>query len=488
MALIMCVGLYTVRAILDLLGVTDYGIYNVVGGVVGMFSFLSGTLATSSQRYFSIAIADGNLEKLRRQFSLNITIYLYIIIGVVILLETVGLWFLNYRVNIPADRLSIANVVYQISIVTFAVQLMTVPYNAMVISYEKMSAFAYIGICEALFKLVIVFILSAISYDKLMIYGWLILISNVGIAVAYIIYCKRRLQGSDYHYYWNASEAIQLFKFTGWHFLGTISVVVRSQGINLLISVFFAPAVNAARAIAYQVYSAISQLAGNFFVAVKPQMYKAYANNELSALYTLINRSTAICVFLVSIMSVPVVLNTDYILSIWLKDVPDYAVIFTILVIANGIIDSTGNSTICPALATGNIKKFYIVTGSLYILNLPISYVFLKFGCAPTITMIVSTVISMVTVVMRAVLLKELIAFPLKPYFSYLIKLFGSTAVIIGITYILCATIDHAIIKLIVAVISSVVLHVGIYMIFILSKDERKIFTTYLRTKICHKR
>jgi O-antigen/teichoic acid export membrane protein len=483
MALIMCVGLYTVRAILDLLGVTDYGIYNVVGGVVGMFSFLSGTLATSSQRYFSIAIADGNIEKLRRQFSLNITIYLYIIVGVVILLETVGLWFLNCRVNIPPDRLAMANVVYQISIVTFAVQLITVPYCAMVISYEKMSAFAYIGICEALFKLVIVLILSVIALDKLMVYGWLVLASNVGIAAAYVAYCKRKLQGADYHYCWNSTEAIQLFKFTGWHFLGTISVVVRSQGINLLIGVFFAPAVNAARAIAYQVDSAISQLAGNFFVAVKPQMYKAYANNELPALYTLINRSTAISVFLVSIMAVPIALNADFILGIWLKDVPNYAAIFTVLVIANCIIDSTGNSTICPALATGRIKKFYLITGTLYILNLPISYVFLKLGYPPTITMVVSIAISLITTVTRAVLLKGLIAFPLKPYFIYLTKLFGATAAILAATYLLCSTADHAVTKLILSAVASIALHLGIYLLFVLSSDERKIFTAYLRSK-----
>lgn len=484
MALIMCISLYTVRAILHILGVTDYGIYNVVGGVVGMFSFLSGTLATSSQRYFSIALAEGDISKLRRQFSLNITIYLYIIAGVVILLETVGLWFLNNRVNIPEDRTYVANVVYQISIVTFAFQLISVPYNAMVISYEKMSAFAYIGICEALFKLVVVYILSVISYDKLVVYGVLMLISNVGIASTYVLYCKRNLQGADYSYYWNTEAALQLFKFTGWHFLGTISVVVRSQGINLLLSVFFTPAVNAARAIAYQVYGAISQLSGNFFVAVKPQMYKAYANNELAALYKLINRSTAICVFLVSILSVPMMLNAEYILRIWLKEVPDFAVIFTILVIVNGLIDSTSNSTICPALATGNIKRFYLVTGLLYILNLPISYVLLKMGFLPTVTMVVSIGISIFTVIIRAVLLNKLIAFPLKQYFTYLSKLFGTTAVIIVISYLFGRNIDSELIKLIVTVLMSIVLHVAIYSTFVLSKEERHIFTSLLSAKL----
>ena len=487
MALIMCISLYTVRAILNLLGVTDYGIYNVVGGVVGMFSFLSGTLATSSQRYFSIAIADNDIEKLRKQFSLNITVYAYIILVAVALLETIGLWFLNYRVNIPAERLYAANVVYQITIVTFAIQLIAVPYNAMVISYEKMSAFAYIGICEAIFKLAIVAVLTFISFDKLIIYGFLILVSNIGTTGAYIIYCRRKLKGSSYQYYWNKAESLSLFKFTGWHFLGTISVVIRGQGINLLISVFFSPAVNAARAIAYQVFTQISLLASNFFVAVKPQMYKAYANKEFSALHTLINRSTAICVFLVSITSVPFLLNAEYLLAIWLKNIPDMAVPFTILVLINGIIDSTSNSTICPALATGNIKRFYLATGTLYLLNLPISYVFLKLGFAPTVTLFVSIVVSIIAVITRAYILKSLISMPFNNYIRYVSKLFIITIVILAVCYVTTGFIANDFVRLIFSTGLSILFHVGLYYVMILSTEERGIIRNYFKQKICRK-
>lgn len=435
MLVVMGVGLYTVRAILDLLGVVDYGIYNVVGGVVGMFSFLNGTLATSSQRYFSIELAKGDMKRLNQWFCLNITTFSIFILIFLVIAETVGLWFVNTKMTIPEERMFAANVVYQLSILTFCIHFFNVPYNALIIAHEKMSAFAYISIIEAVAKLVIVYILSIISWDKLIVYGILMFLTSCGVTSSYIIYSRIHFRESKYYVYWNKKEMVELLGFSGWHFLGTFSVVIRSQGINILLNLFFNPAVNAARAVASQVYHSISQLSNNFFTAVKPQIYKSYAAGENKALYKLILRSTIMCSFLVSILIFPMLANTPYILGLWLKKVPDYAILFTQLIFINGLIDSTNGPTIAPALATGKIRNYQIVVSLLNILNLPISFIVLKLGADPTSTIIVSIALSFITALVRAYLLQSMIGFPFKHYLLLFVKLTLASSLIWGVIY-----------------------------------------------------
>ena len=484
MILIMCIGLYTVREFLSLLGVEDYGIYNVIGGLVTMFSFLNGTLAAASQRYFSVELANNNISGLNKSFRFNITVYLCIIVLSIIALETIGLWFLNNKLIIPKDRLFAANVVYQFSIVAFALQMITVPYNALIISYERMSAFAYIGIFEAFFKIIIVIVLSVITWDKLIIFGLLTLVSAIMVTMSYIIYCRRKLKGCEYSFYWNSAEAKELVSFTGWHLLGTLSTVIRSQGINLLLNSFFNPAINAARAIAYQVYNSINQLSSNFFIALKPQMYKCYSSGEIKELNKLILRGTIICTFLVAVVSLPCMINIRFILRIWLKDVPDYTSLFTVLVLINGIIDSTSGCTICPALAVGNLKKFYLVTGTLLILNLPISYFLLKIGCPPEATMVVSIIVSTITVFARAIILNELMPFDLKRYCYMLLRLTICTIAIYFILFYIYINISNEIIALVTTCVLSVILHVVFYAFFVLDKCDREVLAVSILSKI----
>lgn len=270
MLFVMAVGLYTVRAILDILGVVNYGLYNVVGGVVTMFAFMNRSLSTSSQRYFSIELARGDKEKLSKWFCLNITSFLGIGLIIALFLETVGLWFVNTQMTIPKERLTAANVVYQLSIISFLFHIVSIPYLALVVAHEKMNVFAYVGILEALGRLVIVFILTLLTFDKLIIYGILILLLSVGTSMSYIIYCWRHYPESAYQWYWETKEVKELLGFSGWHFMGTFSTSCRSQGINILLNLFFNPAVNAARAVAFQVSMHILQLSTNFFTAIKP--------------------------------------------------------------------------------------------------------------------------------------------------------------------------------------------------------------------------
>lgn len=485
MIVIMCVNLYVVRLILDLLGVEDYGINNVIYGLVAMFSFLNGTLATSSQRYFSVALAEGSQDKLKKVFSLNVTVFLIFAAIVVVLSETIGLWYVNNKMTMPTERLGAANYIYQLSIIAFVLNLLQVPLNALVIAHEQMKVFAYIGIGEALFKFVIVLALL-LPTDKLMIYGSTNLLATLLVFFAYYIFCRRNFSESKYIPYWNTQEAKDIASFSGWHLLGTISVVVRGQGINLLINAFFNPAVNGARAIAVQIDQAINQLSQNFFVAVKPQIYKNYATKQHEAFITLIFNSTIICTGLVSLISIPMIINADFILGLWLKSVPKYTIIFTQLVLFNSIVDSTSNPSICAALATKKIKIFYLITGSLLILNLPISYMLLKNGFGPEYTMVVSIVISFIAILARAIVLYRLVELPILKYVSMIFKLSLVTIIIYTITRLSINISESQWVQVALSSIISTLLHCTLYLLIIPQQYKNKILSI-AKTKLLRK-
>lgn len=480
MIFVMLINLYVVRAVLDILGVEDYGIFNVVGGVVLMFSFLNGTLAAASQRFFSIELANGSIKSLNKSFALNLTVFLVITIICVIILETIGLWFLNTQMIIPENRMFAANVVYQFSIAAFVFQMLAVPYTAFVIAYEKMSAFAYIGIIEAVAKLGIVAILTHLNYDKLILYGGLTCLLSISVTLSYYVYCKNKLQGCDYYVYWNKQEAKRLISFSGWHFYGTFSGVISGQGINILINMFFNPTVNAARAIAYQVNNAVMQLYNNFFIAVKPQMYKSYANNEIEALNLLIFRSTIVSFFLVSVVALPFIINVDFVLGVWLKEVPEDAGLFTCLVLLASIFESTNGSIICPVLATGRIKSFYIWTSLLYILNLPISYVFLKLGFEASSTMLVAAIIAFISIYIRALLLNKLITFHLRKYCIIVNKLLFFSVLIFALLHYCAYVFENSIVSLLFTCFISVILHILLYYYFLLEKSEKEVIKSFI--------
>ena len=484
MIVIMAIGLYTVRAILHQLGVVDYGIYNVVGGVVTMFSFINSTLTTSSQRYFSIELAKGDKVRLNQWFCLNITTFSIFIIAFLVIAETIGLWFVNTQMVIPPERLFAANVVYQFSIISFCVHFFNVPYNALIIAHERMSAFAYISIIEAFLKLVIVFLLIISPWDKLIVYGFLMLLVSCGITFSYIIYNLRHFEEAKFHPYWNKQEIKELLGFSGWHFFGTFSMVVRSQGINILLNLFFNPAINAARAVAFQISHAVNQLSSNFFVAVKPQIYKSYASGDLAGLHKLVMRSTIMCSLLVSILVYPVLSNTQYILGIWLHEVPEYAIIFTQLVLINALIDSTNGPTIAPALATGKIRKYQEVVAMLIFMNLPISYVALKLGAEPTITMQVSICLSFVTAFARAYMLRSMIGFPFGRYVILFTKLIIASLVIWGIIYFSIHNAADNFLSLILYSIVIDVIVILMYIVMVFDKSDVKYLFRFIKQKI----
>ena len=481
MIFVLLVSLYTVRAILDLLGVEDYGIYNVVGSVVGMFTFLNGTLATSSQRFFSVALAKNDYRELNKLFCLNLTVFCLFVVILLVIAETVGLWFVNTQLTIPNERLYAANIIYQFSVIACAVSIIKVPYTALLIAHEKMGTFAYISIYEAVYKLAIVFVLSVITWDKLVIYGILMFVCSISVSALYFWYSKKHFQESSFHFFWDKGEFIKLFNFSGWHFFGTISNIVRGQCINILLNIFFNPAINAARAVAYQINGAVVNFTDSFNIAVKPQLYKAYSAGEFQDLYKLIILSTILSVFLSSILAIPLMINSDFILSLWLKNVPDYTVQFTILVLITGLIESTNTAAIVPALATGKIKKFEIVSSSLAIANLPISYIVLKLGAPPYTPMAIASVLAFVTTVWRAFLLRDLINLPYKKYLSIIIRLTIATIISVACSYIITKNHTTGFIMLILSSCSSVLATIFLYYFIVLGRDEKMVLICFIK-------
>lgn len=414
---IMLVSLYTSRVVLNTLGVSDYGVYNVVGGVVAMFGFINNSMSSATQRYITFALGKGDIKNLHKVFSTALQIHILISVLIVVLGETVGLWFMYEKMQIPADRMDAAFWVLQCSIVATVVMIISVPYNADIIAHEKMSAFAYISILEAVLKLAVVYILVVFSYDKLILYAILILAVQILIRFCYSHYCNKHFPESKYRHVWDKSLFKEMTGFAGWSMFGNLSAVLFGQGLNMLLNVFFGPIVNAARAVALQVQNAIQQFVGNFQMALNPQITKTYARGEKDEMHRLMFRSARFSFYLLFLLSLPVLFETDFILTVWLKTVPDNTVVFLRIMICTSLIYTLANPLVVANQATGKVKKYQAVCGTILLMILPVSYVCLRLGCPAYSVFIVHFVMESLTQLARMFMLRPLIGIRIKDYF-----------------------------------------------------------------------
>lgn len=421
MFLMMLVSLYTSRVVLNTLGVEDYGIYNVVGGVVAMFSVISGSLSAAISRFLTFELGKDDLVQLKKVFSTSVIIQAMLALIILVLLETVGLWFLNNKLVIPENRMLAANWVFQLSIVTFVFGLLNVPYGAAVIAHEKMSAFAYLSILDAIEKLLIAFFVSWTLADKLISYALLMCIASLVGIVIYRFYCKRKFEECSFQFLWDKAILKRMFAFAGWNFIGASSAILRDQGGNIIINMFCGPAVNAARGIALQVNGAVSGFATNFMTALNPQITKAYASGEQEYLMKLIFQGARFSFYMLLFLSVPIWASTHYILVLWLKIIPDHSVLFIQLILVYTMLEALSTPLITAMLATGNIRNYQIIVGGTQMLNLPLSYIFLRFGAIPEIVMIVAIIVSQLCLIERVILLRRMIQLPA---FEYLKKVY----------------------------------------------------------------
>lgn len=438
MFFIMAVTLFTSRVVLKTLGVVDFGIYNVVGGVVAMMGILNGAMSVSTQRYLTFELGKNDILKLRQVFSMCLTIFALLSLVILVLAETIGLWFLNTRMVIPDDRIVAANWVYQFSILSCIFSLLTNPYNATIIARERMNVYAYVGVLEVMLKFGVVYLLLIIPVDRLEMYGCLILLSQVIVSFSYIIYCVKHFPESRYYFYWDKSLFKELISYSGWNLFGSISGLVKSQGLNILLNLFFNPTVNAARGIAYQVNAAISQFFTNFYTAVRPQITKYYAQKDLENMFILVFRSSKMSYFLILLISLPIIIETPFIIDLWLGQLPDYVVSFVRLIVIITAVDAMASPLMTTAHATGKIAFYQFSVGSVTMLNIPISYFLLYTGGEPTIVFIVSLCLSVFNLFLRLWIVKRLVDFPVVRYIKDVIMISFIVTVVALLIPLIC--------------------------------------------------
>lgn len=404
MSFSMIVSLYTSRVVLEVLGVEDYGIYGVVGGVVGLLSFLNGTLSIGTSRFLTFALGERNIEKLKRIFSTALSIHLLLAIIITLLAETVGLWFVYNKLVIALDRLDAALIVYHLSIISTLIVITQVPYNASIISHERMKVYAYLGIVEVLLKLGIVFLLKIGTDDKLVLYAILLLVVQILIALFYRIYCIRNFEECKYKFILDKKIAKSMISFSGWNLIANLSLTLNSQGVIIITNLFFGPLVVAAQTIVNQVNMAIMQFVNNFRTAINPQIIKTYAIKEYEKSKNLTLSSTCYIYYLLLLISLPILLLANNILNLWLTSVPEYTVIFLQLIIIQNLIDSFGSSFYVPLMASGHIKGNSLSAVYVGCTRFVLVYVLFSKGFPPT------------TVLWVGILAYSFYSFLIKPY------------------------------------------------------------------------
>ena len=485
MLLTMLIGLYTSRVVLNELGVEDYGIYNVVGGIISLFSFINGAMGGASQRYITYELGKGDMKQLNKVFSMSIQIHALLSFIIILLAETIGLWFLYNYMNIPIERMNAALWVYQCSILSSVVMIMSLPYNALIISHEKMSAFAYISILEVVLKLLIAYSLIVTKSDKLIVYSVLILVVQIIIRLCYSFYCKKHFIESKYIIITDKLLFKNMLSFGGWSLFGGLASISLGQGLNILINIFFGPAVNAARGIAVQVQSLVNQFITNFQTALNPQIIKSYATKDFNYLHNLIYKSAKYSFFLLLFLSLPILFEAEIILKLWLKEVPDDTVIFLRIIVITTWIHTLSNPLMTAANATGKIKRYQIIVGGTLIMTTPISYVFLKMGYDAYSVFIVHLVVESITLYLRILFLHKMISLSVKEYIkNVIIRILNVFIISMILPYIAYILIEQYLYQLIfVILISFVSVSTVVYMIG-LDKIEREFISNIIRTKI----
>ncbi len=456
---ILLVGLYTVRVVLNTLGIDDYGIYSVVGGIVSFFAFLSATMASATQRFFSFALGQNDLEKLKKTFTINWVIYGFIAIIASILLETVGLWFINEKLQVPADRFDSVLLVFHFSSITFITTILTTPFMSIIIAHEDMQIYAYLSIVESVMKLALVFLLVYIPGDKLELYSALLLGVSLVNMIIYIGICINRYKECQFRkFYWEKELMLEIVAFTSWTLFGQLSSVMRNQAITILLNQMFTPAVVAARAVATNITSRINVFSNNFNVGLYPPIIKSYATGKKEEMFSLLFNGSKITFFLMWVFALPMLLEMETILKLWLKTPPPEAVLFTRLSLVEILINSLSLPMTTAARAPGKMKTYELTLGSIQISIFLVAWIILKLGAPAYSVFIVAIVVTLIMFSVRLVIVRNLIGLPIKSFLNQvifrvlLIALFSAVP-----SYIFHAIISKELFSSIISIFSSII-------------------------------
>lgn len=413
MFFMMILGLFTSRIVLQALGETDYGVYNVVGGVVAMFAVISGTLSSSVARFITFEMGKGTEAQLNKVYSTSIIIQALLSIVIIAIAEPVGLWFIENKMTIDPIRIPAAEWVLHFSIFSFVVNLMSIPQTASITAHEKMSAYAYIGILDGVLRFAVAMAVMRSHGDRLVLYAMLMAASVMIVRMVYSRYCSRHFEECHFKFVFDKPLLKEMFSFAGWNFIGETAGVLRDQGGNILINIFFGPAVNAARGLALQINNVVTGFVTNFMTAVNPQITKSYASGDHTYMFSLVRKASRMSYYLLFILALPVIFNAETVLNLWLKDVPEHSALFMQLFLIFALSESLSRPLITSVLASGKVRDYQLVVGGIQLLNLPIAYMLLKAGYVPEITVDVSIGLSMLCLVVRLWMLKRNIGFPM---------------------------------------------------------------------------
>lgn len=481
----LAVSLFTSRVILQVLGIDDYGVYNVVAGVVGMFSLFTTSLSAAISRFLTFALGKDDEDNLKKVFSTSVTILLVLGLIILVLAESLGVWFLNAKLNIPDDRMYAANWIIHFSIFTFIINLLSVPYNAAIIAHERMSIFAYISILEVVLKLIIVYMLYVSPFDKLITYAALLTSVAFIIRLVYGIYCSRKFVECRFHFVYDKGLFKEMTSFAWWNFFGSGAYLFNTQGVNIVTNIYFNVAANAARGVANQVEGIIKQFVFNFTTAINPQITKSYAQGNLNYTYNLVCYGSKFCYFLMLIFTVPFMFEAETVMKLWLNNYPPEAPLFLRLSLIGTMVDLLGNSPAVAAWATGNIKRYYIYVASVGCLVFPLSWVAFAVGMPAYFSYIIFFVVYIVVLFVKLHIIKGLIDFPVSKYFKeVLLPVIYTTIISIILPGLFYYILPKSLVSsLSIIGISFMSVAVSVFL-FGLNKDERQKITNFIFDKV----
>lgn len=485
MGITMIVSLYTSRVVLNSLGVEDYGIYSVVGGIISMFTFLNGALSEATSRFITFELGKKDYIQLKKTFNAAFINHLILSVIILLLCETIGLWFLLNKLVIPIGRMNAAIWVYQCSIAVTILGIMQVPFGSLIMAHEKMSIYAYFSIFDVGLKLILVFALKYTSTDKLIFWALCGILTTILYNTFNFIYCKRHFAESKFQLHKDIPLYKRMFIYSFWDFIGSLSSLAQGQGLNMLLNIYFGPVVNAARGVALTVQGAITQFSSNFTIASKPQITKLYANGNIKEMMNLVYNSSCLSYFLLYIFALPLCLELDYILKIWLGTYPENTPIFTLLILINSLIWSIKSYRVTTLHATGHIKLSNLTVGVILCSTLPISYLFLEFGYPATSVFIITIFVNIIAELIACFILRKYLKYSIS---QYLLNVYGRCFIVsliaLILPYIIHQSMEQGFLRLVIVTFTSIFSVVISAYYCGLKKETREQITFFIKNKI----
>lgn len=472
---------------MEQLGIENFGIYNLVGGIVGFLAMLNGSMTSATQRFLAIELGSGDTDGYNKVFSMLLTIFIALSILLMIIAIAIGPWLINDFIVIPDEKRSVAIWVYYFTVVTFFVSLIAIPYMSSIIAHEKMGIYAFMSFIEVILKLLLVYALYISAFDKLLTYGFLTMCVAFLVTLSYCAYCVYKIKGCNYHFFWKKDLFRQLLSYIGWNLFGSVTTILNYQGQTIVLNLFFGPVVNAAKAIADKINGIIVSFSNNFYMAVRPQIIKSYASGDYDYMFKLVNRSSKFSFYLLFLITLPLIILMKKILTLWLgaNQVTNNMIIFSQLMLVFSLVNVFENPITAMIQATGNIRRYEIIIGSGTLLLLPICYYLFTIGFPAYYSLIVLILIYAVAQIFRLLIAKEQVGLSIRYYFSsVLVPVIISSMPSASLSYYICKFFPNNFLGITYSVITCIIISLTFVFILGLNKSERNISINFIKTKL----